>query len=86
MKLAELDPVPAGVVTLIGPVIAPLGTVALIELAESAVIAAATTPEDAVKLTLVAAARFEPEIVTVVPTGPLAGAKPEIVGTELADP
>jgi len=69
--------VPAGVVTLIGPVVAPAGTVAWIAVAELTV-KLALTP---LKVTAVAPPRFVPLIETLVPTGPLAGVKLAIVGT-----
>src|SRR5205807_203639 len=68
--------VPPEVATLIGPLVAPLGTVAVIEVAEPAV-KLALTP---LKRTAVAPLKLVPLIVTVVPTGPLAGEKLVIVG------
>src|SRR4051794_685411 len=68
--------VPPGVVTLIGPLVAPEGTVALIELS------AATVNEalEPLNVTDVTPAKPEPEIATLVPGGPLLGANDEIVG------
>jgi hypothetical protein len=73
------DPTPGAfwnVVTRSGPVVAPAGTVAWIDVSE-----------DTVKLALlplnhtdVAPVKFAPLMVTLVPTGPLVGAKPLIVG------
>ncbi len=64
--------VPPGVVTAIVPVVAPVGTVAVIWVAELTVNAVAAVP---LNLTAVAPVRFEPLIVTVVPTGPLPGVR-----------
>src|SRR5213595_555408 len=63
VKLVELVAVPPGVVTLIDPVVAPLGTEVVI------CVSVAT-----VKVATV------PLIVTLVPTGPLVGAKELITG------
>jgi len=69
--------VPTGVVTLIGPVVAPVGTVASIEVAEVTV-EFALTP---LKVTAVAPVKFVPLIVTLVMTGgPFVGVKLVIVG------
>ncbi len=69
--------VPTGVVTLIGPVVAPVGTVASIEVAEVTV-KFALTP---LKVTAVAPVKFVPLIVTLVMTGgPFVGVKLVIVG------
>jgi hypothetical protein len=68
--------VPPGVVTLSGPVVAPAGTVAWIAVAEFTV-KLALTPLNA---TAVAPVKLVPLIVTLVPTGPLVGVKPVIVG------
>jgi len=68
--------VPAGVVTPIGPVVAPAGTVAWIALSEVTV-KLALAPLNA---TAVAPVSFVPLIATLVPTGPLVGVKPVIVG------
>src|SRR5436190_17947284 len=76
VKLAALLAVPPGVVTLIGPLVAPAGTVAVIAVAELAVKLALvplnSTAEAPVKLV--------PLMVTLVPTGPLPGLKLVIVG------
>src|SRR5258707_757630 len=72
--------VPAGVVTLSGPVVAPTGTVAWIAVAEVTV-KLALTP---LKATAVAPVKLVPLIVTFVPTGPLLGVKPVIVGLVVA--
>src|SRR5205814_10567765 len=76
VKLAALLAVPPGVVTLIGPLVAPAGTVAVIAVAELtvklALVPLNSTAEAPVKLV--------PLMVTLVPTGPLPGVKLEIVG------
>ena len=71
-----LWPVPAAVVTLIRPVVAPAGTVALI-CADDTTVKLAEVP---LNLTDVAPLKPLPLMVTVVPTGPLAGEKDEITG------
>ncbi len=68
--------VPPAAVTLIGPVVAPAGTVARIEVAEVTVKLALTE----LKVTEVAPLKFVPPMITLVPTGPLVGAKLVIVG------
>ena len=78
MNALALAAVPPGVVTLIGPVVAPLGTVAVIVVSEATVELVALTP---LKVTAVAPVKFVPLIVTVVMTGgPLVGMKLVIVG------
>src|SRR5205814_2529765 len=76
VRLAALLAVPPGVVTLIGPLVAPAGTVAVIAVAELtvklALVPLNSTAEAPVKLV--------PLMVTLVPTGPLPGVKLEIVG------
>src|SRR6266403_762979 len=76
VKALLLVAVPPGVVTLNGPVVAPVGTVAWIAVAELTV-KFALTPLNA---TAVAPLKFVPLIVTLVPTEPLVGAKLAIVG------
>jgi hypothetical protein len=73
----ELVAVPAGVVTVMGPVLAPLGTVALINVSEATENVGAVTP---LKVTLLAPVRCVPVIDTLVPSGALVGANDEIVG------
>src|SRR5882672_7605878 len=68
--------VPPGVVTLSGPVVAPSGTVASIAVSEVTV-KLALTP---LKATAVAPVKFVPLIATLVPTDPLVGVKPVMVG------
>src|SRR6266850_1379408 len=76
VKLPALVAVPPGVVTLIVPVVAPVGTVARIEVAELTV-KVALAP---LKATRVVPLKLVPLMVTLVPTGPLAGVKLVIVG------
>jgi hypothetical protein len=68
--------VPPGVVTAIGPVVAPFGTVAWSAVSETTVNDALVPP----KVTFVVPVKLAPPIVTLTPTGPLVGAKDEIVG------
>ena len=76
MKFCVLVAVPPGVVTLIGPVVAPAGTVALILLGLSTVKLAGVP----LNVTNVAPVKCEPRIVTIVPTTPASGLKLMIVG------
>src|SRR2546422_2412708 len=76
VKLLALLAVPPGLVTLIGPVVAPVGTVAAIVVAEPTV-KPALAPLNS---TAVAPVKLVPLMVTLVPTGPLVGVKLEIVG------
>lgn len=78
VKFAPLVAFPPGVVTEIGPLLAPIGTVAMIFMPLNLKLAVVT-----LKLTCVAPFRFAPEIVTEMPTGPLAGEKPLMVGGAL---
>src|SRR6185369_17167539 len=71
-----LCPVPAAVVTLMRPVVAPAGTVALI-CAEDTTVKLAEVP---LNLTDVAPLKPLPLMVTVVPTGPLAGENEDTTG------
>src|SRR5437667_2724707 len=76
VKLLALVAVPPGVVTLSGPLVAPLGTVAAIEVDEfSEKLALAP-----LNVTAVAPVKVVPLIVTLVPTGPPVGVKLVIVG------
>ena len=75
-KLAALVAVPPGVVTLIGPVVDPEGTVVEMEVSELTVKVAATV----LKLTAVAPVKFVPAISTLAPIRPLVGEKLVIVG------
>src|SRR5207247_4858937 len=76
VKLPALLAVPSAVVTLIGPVVEPVGTVAVIVVAEFTV-KLALAPLNSTALALV---KLVPLIVTLVPTGPLPGVKLEMVG------
>src|SRR5882762_11571605 len=76
VKLLALLAVPAEVVTLIEPLEAPAGTVAVIVVAEFTV-KLALVPLNS---TDVAPVKFVPLMLTLVPTGPLPGVKLEIVG------
>jgi hypothetical protein len=79
LSAEEVADVPPAVVTVTSTVPAlPEGAVAVMEVAESLVIA----PEEAPKLTVVAFSRLVPVIVTEVPPalGPLVGLSPLTVG------
>ena len=76
-KEVEEVPLPAGVVTLTVPVVAPAGTVAVIFVALLTVKAVAAVPW---KATAVAPERAEPVRTTEVPTGPETGAIPVMAG------
>jgi hypothetical protein len=77
LKADALVPVPAGLVTLIVPVVAPLGTVAVIEVPDTTLKVVADVP---LKLTVVTPVKFVPVSVTVTPIAPLVGVNDEIVG------
>src|SRR5438876_917467 len=77
VKLLVLVAVPPGVVTLTGPVVAPLGTVAAIEVDEVTEKLTALVP---LNVTDVAPVKAVPLSVTLLPTGPLVGVKLAIVG------
>src|SRR5207247_1385399 len=77
VKVLALVAVPPDVVTLSGPVVAPAGTVAWITVVDGTVKVVALVP---LKLTAVTPVKFVPLMVTLAPTGPLAGVKPVIVG------
>jgi hypothetical protein len=76
VKSDELVAVPAEVVTVIFPVVAPAGTVA-VTLVEELKVKVAEAP---LNVTDVAPVKLAPVIATVFPTGPLAGVKPVIRG------
>jgi hypothetical protein len=80
VKFVALVAVPLGVVTVIGPVVAPVGTFVTICVAVFDVIVAITPPN----FTQVAPVRSVPLIVTEVPTGPLDGENELMVGSPLA--
>src|SRR2546421_612450 len=82
VKAPLLTPVPAAVVTLILPVVAPLGTEVLIWVSETTVKVAVVV----LKVTWLAPMKFAPVIVTAVPTGPLVGVNDVIVGGGVPDP
>ena len=75
-KLVALLAVPPAVVTVIGPLVAPVGTVAVICVDEST-LKVAVAP---LKRTALALSKALPVSVTVAPTGPVAGAKRERPG------
>ncbi len=77
VKVVALVPVPAVFVTLIFPVVAPAGTVALICVSEVTVNVVAAFP---LKLTPVAPVKPVPVSATLVPTGPLAGVNEVMLG------
>src|SRR5439155_14275775 len=78
MKLVALVAVPKAVVTVIGPVVAPVGTVAVICVPELTVNDAAGLP---LNLTLNGPGpKFVPVITTLVPNPPVPGAKLVMVG------
>ena len=81
-KFAALVAVPLGVVTVIGPVVAPFGTVATICVVEFTTKVAAVP----LKLTALGVMKFVPSIVTTVPAAPLVGLNEEIVGVASAVP
>ena len=76
MKLALLVAVPAAVVTLIGPDDATVGTVAVI----CVLLSTENAADVPLNFTSVAPVRLVPVILTLVPTGPLVGAKALSVG------
>ena len=76
VKFEALFAVPSVVVTEMGPVVAPLGTGAVICVEETTVKLVAVP----LNVTPVVVERLVPLIVTVVPTGPLVGVKELIVG------
>ena len=82
VKLLALVAVPDEVVTVIGPVVAPAGTVATISVVELTV----NEAEVPLKLTAVGLIKFVPVIVMLLPTLPLPGLKLLIMGVELLAP
>src|SRR5205085_5750372 len=79
LKLLRLVAVaPAVVVTLILPVVASAGTMAVIEVADTTVKLVAAVP---LNLTAVAPVKFVPVIVTVAPILPLSGVNELMVGS-----
>jgi hypothetical protein len=82
VKFVELIAVPPGVTSLIGPVVAKVGTGATTCVAVLDVIAADTP----LNVTEVAPLRFVPVMVTEVPTGPEIGENNLIVGAQCMPP
>src|SRR5207249_454392 len=78
VKLLVLVAVPGVVLTLIGPLLAPLGTLVVIWVSVTPLKVAAVP----LKVTAVAPLKWLPLLVTEVPTGPLVGVKELIVGGE----
>jgi hypothetical protein len=76
VKSVELDVVPSEFVTLMGPVVAPTGTLVVIWVSESTV----NVADVPLKSTAVVPLKFDPVIVTVVATGPLVGLNDVIDG------
>jgi len=76
VKLVVLVPLPPGPVTVIGPVVAPVGTVAVIWVSEFTV----NVADLPLNLTAVAPVNPLPEMITWVPTGPWVGLKPVMAG------
>jgi len=77
VNVVLLVAVPPGVVTLIVPLVVPVGTVAVIDVAETTLKLLASIP---LNLTAVIPEKLVPVIVTITPAGPLVGVKPVIVG------
>ena len=77
VKFAALVAEPCDVVTVILPVVAPAGTVAFTDVAETGVIVVAALP---LNVMLVAPVRNVPAMATTVPAGPLVGVKLVTVG------
>ena len=82
VNTAALAAVPPGAATVIGPTVAPAGTVAVICVAEFTVKPALAPLNE----TLVTPLKLAPVITTLAPTAALAGAMPEIAGTVAAGP
>ena len=76
VKLAALVAVPSSVVTVMGPLVAPTGTV-VVTVPELLTVNVAGVPSNE---TAVAPVKFVPVIVTPVPTAPVAGAKEVMAG------
>ena len=77
VKLVALVAVPPGVVTAIAPVVAPVGTVARMDVADATVKVDVAVP---LNVTAVAPVKLAPVMDTLVPMGPEAGANEVIVG------
>ena len=76
VKLAGLIAVPPGLITLIRPLVAPAGTLALIDVAER-MLKIELVP---LNFTLLARVKLYPLMVTLVPVVPLVGEKPVMDG------
>src|SRR5262245_25618941 len=76
VKSVVLVALPTALLTVIGPVVAPAGTVASMRVLDTMLKVAAVPPN----WTLSALSKLVPVMVTGVPTGPLVGAKEAIVG------
>ena len=81
VKLVELVALPTVLVTLIGPLVAPLGTLALSWVSEIPLKDAAGVP---LKATAVVPVKWVPVMVTIFPTAPRTGEKELIVGAAVA--
>ena len=79
MKVFALVAVPLALLTLRVPVLVPMGTVARMLVADTAVTAVAAVP---LKATVVPTPKPVPVMVTTVPTGPLMGTKLLMVGAD----
>ena len=77
LKLPLVDAVPPGVVTEIGPSVAPAGTLAMICVPVPLTKKGVPVP---LNCTALAPPKFAPLIVTLVPTGPLVGLNPVKLG------
>ncbi len=80
VKSIGLTPVPTALIALMGPVVAPTGTVATISVSKFA----AKLEGVPLKATSVTPAKLTPVIATEVPAGPLVGAKSVIMGGSVA--
>ena len=78
-KLLELVAVPAAFVAVMGPVVAPVGTAAVIWLLVL-VVELADVP---LNFTAVVPVKFVPVMITLIPTPPLVGVKPVMVGRNM---
>lgn len=81
VKLPGLDAKLAAFVTVMGPVVAPLGTTAVIVVSLTTVKPAAGMPLK--NVTFVASVKPVPVMVTMSPIPPLGGAKPVTVGATI---
>ena len=79
IKFVALAAVPAAVVTVMGPVVAPVGTVVSRVVVDAAV-ATALTPLNATRFLAGSGSKFCPVIETRVPSGPCCGVKTVITG------